>query len=369
MIQTVNMENVPSEEPLQTDGREIDPKVAMLSGEGAQQVSGPNETHVQRDSEPWERLPVPDYKDTTYYDRPLLQEPVWKPTIPLYYFVGGAAGASLAIGAAAQLDRSGRLKDLIRRCHWAGIIGSAVSGEILILDLGRPSRFYNMLRVFRPTSPMNMGAWILSTIAPSAIAAAMFQPRRGLIGVFGDVSGIASGLAGLALSTYTGVLVSNTAVPVWQESRHVLPILFGASAMASAGSIYDLAFDDPRARRITYTFGAIGRVVELAASVALERQVAQVDERVARPLKTGVSGTLWKAAGALTAASLVLSVIPGKSRKKRVATGVLGILGSLALRYAVHHAGVASSRDPRASFRQQRALTAGYNGSSSTDGK
>jgi len=85
------------------------------------------------------------------------------------------------IGAAAQLDRTGRLDNLMRRCHWAGIIGSAISGAILVYDLGRPSRFHHMLRVFRPTSPMNMGVWILSSVSPSAIAAALCANRGGIL--------------------------------------------------------------------------------------------------------------------------------------------------------------------------------------------
>jgi len=343
-----------SPDPVATDGRDISPELGELTGEAAIQRAGPTEEHLEKIAAEWRELPVPQYPEPTYYDRPLLKAPVWEWAIPLYYFIGGAAGASLVIGAAAQLDRSGRLEKLMRRCHWTGIIGSALSGAILIYDLGKPSRFHHMLRVFRPTSPMNMGAWILSAVSPSAILAAMFAQRRGLLGAFGEISGVAAGFAGLGLATYTGVLLSNTAIPVWQESRRVLPILFGASAMASAGSIFDLAFEDRAARRVTYTFGTIGRVAELAAAKVMEQQTERIDPRVARPLNSGVSGAIWKTASVLTAGSLLLSVLPGQSRRKRVTTGVLGIAGSLLLRYGVHRAGVASARDPRASFRQQR---------------
>jgi hypothetical protein len=119
-----------------------------------------------------------------------------------------------------------------------------------------------------------------------------------------------------------------------------MPILFGASAMASAGCILDLTRDDPNARRTIYTFGTIGRVAELSAAFALERRL---EPQVAQPLKEGGSAKIWKAAACLTAASLAVSFLPGKSRKKRVAASLLGALGSLALRYAVHRAGVAST--------------------------
>jgi hypothetical protein len=340
--------------PVPTDGRDIDTEVGMLLGEGAQQEAGPVESHVAAMSRTWTHIPAPVAGDPTYFDRPMLPQPVWEWAVPTYYFAGGAAGASLVIGAAAQLDRTGRLAPLIRRCHMAGIIGSAVSGGLLIYDLGRPMRFLNMLRVFRPTSPMNMGVWILSSIAPSAIVASLLATQRGFLGAIGQISGIASGIAGLGLSTYTGVLVSTSAIPVWQQSRHVLPILFGASAMATAGSIYDLFFEDPEARRVTYTFGMLGRAAELTAGIVMERQIEAQTPLVAEPLKRGVSGALWRTAAVLTAASLIAGMFP-RSRKARIASGVLGILGSFTLRHAIHRAGFASARDPRASFRQQRS--------------
>src|SRR5205807_140546 len=108
---------------------------------------------------------------------------------------------------------------------------------------------------------------------------------------------------------YTGVLVSNTAIPIYRESRRIMPVLFLASAAASAASILDLLIDDRRAARITFAFGTAGRLGELTAAYALESNVTL---RVAKPLKQGVSGVLWKTATAVTAASLIVSLIPGR---------------------------------------------------------
>jgi formate-dependent nitrite reductase membrane component NrfD len=349
-----------SVDPVQSDGRDIDPQIANLAGEAAdQKVAGISDPHLEKAAQTWEEIPTAREQDPTYYDCPVLKPPVWSWEIPLYYFTGGAAGACLALGAAAQLDSSGRLNRLIRRSHWAGIIGSSISAALLIDDLGRPSRFLHMLRVFRPTSPMNVGTWILSGAAPTAITAGLLLRRRGFLRWVGEGFGFASGLFGMGLATYTGVLVGNTAIPLWQSSRRILPLLFGASAVASAGSILELLSGSPRERRITRTFGNIGRAAEIAAAVAMERRVASVPQ-VARPLHQGASGFLWKASTFLTASSLLVSLLPRTSRKKRVIAGALGTAGSLALRYAVHCAGVASARDPRATFHSQRALPA-YN--------
>lgn len=341
-----------STDPVRTDGRDIDKNLAPLIGEAGGQKIEPTESAP----EVWKQLPEPSPSDPTYYNRPMLKAPVWKLYfIPTYYFVGGAAGASLALGAAAQLDGSRELDRLVRRCHWIGIIGSTVGAGLLIADLGRPSRFLFMLRVFRPTSAMNMGAWILAVAPAAAITAGLFaRSGFGLLRIVGEGAGYLSGIFGLALATYTGVLVAESAIPFWQQSRKVLPILFGASAVASAGSIFDLLFEDARACRITRTYGIAGRIVELGASQTLARQVKAVPQ-VAKPIENGLTSVLWHGSELLTIASLATLLLPRQSRKKRVIAGVLGSLGSLLMRYAVHQCGVRSALDPRAAFHAQRA--------------
>src|SRR5262249_48626942 len=96
----------------------------------------------------------------TYYDRPLVKQPVWVWSIPTYFYAGATAGASLALGAAVQVLH-GSSSNLVRRSRLLGAIGISIGASLLIYDLGRPERFMNMLRVFRPTSPMNVGSWLL----------------------------------------------------------------------------------------------------------------------------------------------------------------------------------------------------------------
>lgn len=344
-----------SVEPVHTDGRDIDLDVAVLSGEAAsQESSGSSDKHIKGMSQVWEKVPQPEVGDPTYYDRPLLNEPVWEWVIPLYYYAGGVTGAGLALGAATQVLGPKNAARLIRRCHWMGSIGACASGALLVFDLGRPSRFLNMLRVFRPTSPMNMGAWILSGTAAASATAILLYGRRGELGIAGSVCSLGAGIFGLGLATYTGVLVANTAVPLWQESRRMLPALFGSSAMSSVGSLFEILDGTTEERRIAKTFGAIGQLAEVAVAVVMEQQ-ASVVPRVGEPLKRGLSGFMWKSAAALTITSAVLGLFPQRSRGKRIAAGVLGTLGSLMMRYAVAHAGVVSARDARASFHQQRA--------------
>jgi formate-dependent nitrite reductase membrane component NrfD len=349
-----------SVDPVTTDGRGVDRAIAILDGEGAQQVARRPDEHLRKMSpSPWEGVPG-DSPETSYYGWPMLKAPVWSIDIPIYYFLGGAAGASMTLGAALQLmvPRGHELRRGSAICHWTGIAGSSLGAAFLIHDLGRPSRLLYMMRVFRPTSPMNMGTWILGAAAPSAIATGLFLNRGGVLGLIGEVAGYISGLFGAALAGYTGVLISNTAIPVWQASRHWMPVLFVSSSASAAASVLDI-FEESRAtRRVAQIFGTAGRVAELAAAKQVERAASAVP-RVGRPFERGGPALLWKAASILTGASLVLALLPGKSRTNARAAGILGLAGSFCLRFAVHYAGAASARDPHAAFEQQRTVEAG----------
>lgn len=161
-------------------------------------------------------------------------------------------------------------------------------------------------------------------------------------------------MLGLPLAGYTAVLLSNTAVPVWQGSRRTLPSLFVASAVSGAASLLEMMELRPREARIVRRFAVLGKLAELASMAAVEREASRV-ERVGRALREGVGGALLMGARVLTVASLGLSLLPGHSRRRGVASGVLGTAGAVAFKFGVFHAGVASSADPRATFQQQRA--------------
>jgi len=293
--------------------------------------------------------------DPTYYDKPVIKPPVWIWSVPAYFYAGGVGGAAMVLAFAAQILAESRLREFEERCRWIGAVGGGIGTAFLIHDLGRKERFLLMLRVFRPTSPMSVGSWVLAAATPLSAGSALLTFAHGaFLRWAGQAAGIASGILGLPLATYTAVLISNTAVPVWQQSRRILPLLFGASSMAGLASILDLMKLRDHERHVSRYFGTVGRVAELVAGAVMEREVAQVP-RVARSLNEGVAGALWTAAKVATASSLVISLLPNQSRGKRIAAGVLGTVGALCLRFAVFQAGRASSQDPRATFHQQRA--------------
>ena len=323
------------------DGRNIDPRLGTLAGEGShQQVERIHAGRLTPSNEP--------ATGDTYYGLPLLKEPVWEWPIPAYFYVGGLAGAAAALAAAALLRRDS-LGTIERTGRWIAFGGSVVSAAFLIQDLGRPSRFIYMLRVFRPSSPMNLGTWILSAFGACAFGALALPGR------VGDAASVGAGIFGLPLTSYTAVLLANTAVPLWQGTRNALPVLFVSSAAVSAASAFEL-FDLPAAEaRMIRRFAIAAKLADIASAMAVAREANAV-ERVGRPLR---KSPLWNAAKVCLLASLVVSVLPRKPRWLRIAGGALGTLGAMATRFGVFEAGRHSARDPQASFEQQRAGMSG----------
>lgn len=344
------MKPIVDDAPPFAEHRGVDLELGRLEGEGAQLAT-------RRGSEAHPvplpaQLPIGDEDGPSYYGLPLLHEPVWRPFVPLYYWLGGGAGAAALLSLTAGTLGGRPLARLARRARQLALAGDVVGSALLVADLGRPTRFLNMLRVFRPSSPMSVGSWVLSTSGAANTAAVLFHGRRGFWGALGKLGGVVGGLLGMPLAGYTAVLVANTAVPVWLATRRSLPIVFMSSGVATAGCALSLVARTRPERRVATTFTVVGQLAELAATAAMHVESGAV-ERVGRPLRRGRSGALFGAAALLTTASLVTALV-ARRRPAHAVGAVLGLAGTLAIRLGVHAAGKASARDPHASFAQQR---------------
>ncbi|HEY8638572.1 MAG TPA: NrfD/PsrC family molybdoenzyme membrane anchor subunit, partial [Solirubrobacteraceae bacterium] len=152
---------------------------------------------------------VPAATPRSYYGLPVIKEPTWTPEIPFYFFFGGLAGASAGFAYVSGL----RGDDEVARRAWAIALGGVVvSPALLISDLGQPKRFLNMLRVFKVTSPMSVGSWVLATAGPLTALAAV-NAWTGRLPRLAAAARPGAALLGLGLSTYTAALLADTAVP------------------------------------------------------------------------------------------------------------------------------------------------------------
>jgi formate-dependent nitrite reductase membrane component NrfD len=331
--------------------RHIDSSLAHLQGEGAQQLAeggGPSSPPV------WAERPSKGHRLGTYYERPVLKEPVWIWAVPAYFYAGGAAGAVAVLAEVADAFGDDTVAGLVARARQTAAAAAAVGTALLVHDLGRPERFLNMLRVVRPSSPMSLGSWVLAGATPAFAAAALLAGADSPLRRVGALAGKAGLLLALPLTSYTGVLLSATAVPLWQQTRRTLPLLFAASATSSGAALLQLFHMNEIERRTVSRFALLGEIAELAAGAMFERDAERVP-RVARPLHDGVSSSLWKAAKVLTCSSLALNLVPKASQPRRIVAGLLASAGAMCIRAAVFEAGKASARDPRATFVHQRS--------------
>ena len=189
--------------------------------------------------------PIP--RKPGYYGEPVVKPPVWTWEIPIYFFIGGLSGMSAVIASAAIVFHH---VDLARAAMWLAAIGVVLSSILLIMDLGRPLLFINMLRVFKHQSAMSMGVWILSTfgacVVPGLIALEL-HAHQVFGGTIDQLLRIAAGILifgsaffGTLLATYTGVLIGATAIPAWFLHRLLLPIHFGTAGLGSAAGLLEL---------------------------------------------------------------------------------------------------------------------------------
>jgi hypothetical protein len=278
----------------------------------------------------------------SYYGAAPLKPPVWTWEIPAYFFVGGAAGAASLIAAVARSAGAGDA--LVRDARWVAAAGAVASPPLLISDLGRPERFLNMLRVFKLQSPMSVGAWVLVAFSNAAAASAFADlVRRETDGrvpaaVIADASGILAAGAGLVLSTYTGVLLGATAIPVWAKQATLLPVHFGISGLASAVAVLELLGHRERA------LNAIGLGAALAET-ATAAHVEWTDEPALEAIRRGTPGTLVRAAGLLSGPLPVILRLAGRrSPRLRRLAALSAIAGSILTRVAWVSAGRPSAR-------------------------
>jgi hypothetical protein len=229
----------------------------------------------------------------------------------------------------------------------------------LVHDLGRPSRFLNMLRVLKPTSPLSVGSFILAPFSGLSGAAVASQVT-GRLPRLGRLAGVGAAAFGPPLATYTAALLANTAVPAWHEAHRELPFVFAGSGAQAAGGFAMLLVPCDQAgpaRRMALA----GAAVEIAAaeSILINRGL------VAEPYKIGRPGRLMKFSRNATTVAAAATVLLG--RRSRLAARLAGatyVAASVLTRFGIFEAGIASAKDPKYVVVPQRERLARRQGAS-----
>ncbi len=303
---------------------------------------------------------VPEAEFTSYYGRPVVKASPWTLDIPAYFFLGGLAAGSSVLAAGASATGRPALRRATRLSAFGAILGSTYA---LIHDLGRPERFYMMMRVAKITSPMSMGTWLISAYGPAVGAAAVGEfadvlplpaPLRKLLAAAAGPAGWAAAVLAPGMATYTGVLIADTATPAWKEAGGTITTAFAAGALVSGAGVGLLAplEESGPARRLAL-LAAPG---ELFAVMRMEKQAGLAGETFTH----GLAGKLAKTAEALLIGGGMLAAATRRSRLGSAVAGVALMAGACFERFAVFEAGQASARDPKYTVVPQRERLEGH---------
>ena len=325
--------NSPSEKRLE-ELREQAWKESAVTGRGVDVAGGP----------------IP--RKPGYYGQAVVKPPVWTWQVPLYFFSGGIAGMSAVIASGAIIfDHI----DLARTAMWlASIAGAILSPVLLIMDLGRPHLFLNMLRVFKHRSAMSMGAWILTAFGACAVPgliALELHAHQTFLGTLDQLLRVAAGIFvfgsaifGTLLATYTGVLIGATAIPAWFLHRTLLPIHFGTAGLGSAAAVLELL--GHRMPALNF-LGFYAAAVETALLIWLS---VDKHDKADRAIHEHASGWLIRIGevlnGPLALVLRLFGLIP--------LAAISFLIGALVSRFGWIAVGKVSGADPEAVFAAER---------------
>lgn len=293
------------------------------------------------------------WQGETYYGRNVVKPSPFHWVVWVYIFVGGLSGSTAILSTVADLAGGAGSRNIVSRGRHIAALGAIAGAPLLIADLHTPQRFFNMLRIYRATSPMSIGSWILTGFGACSAATA----GADLLGwrLVARIMQVPSALLGAGMSVYTATLLSATSTPFWAAAPRLLAARFGSSAMASAAAALSLAEridgNEAAAQKLDGV-AAVANAAELAVSVAAEERCRAVgiDRR-------GTWATVDRIGAAGLGALLPLGCYAVQSlarrpNRKLAVAAALGILaGGFIMRMSVMYAGQDSAKSAADYFR------------------
>jgi formate-dependent nitrite reductase membrane component NrfD len=306
----------------------------------------------------------PEREDKNYYGIPPIKRAHWTWQVPIYFWLGGiGAGTQLFATVAQLLDHKDEA--LTRVSRYTVLFTMLVSPVLLIWDLGRPERFYNMLRILKLRSPMSTQSWSLFAFGNlGGLIAARQAAEDGLL--FGDnflsrlvirliPARLLTVLAlpfGLFVGFNTGNLISATSVPIWARNWMLMGPTFLTSGLSTALSWLSLVLN----------LGLWGEAKTLHALHRAEKAVILIEglligaslirmSRWSKPLFSKEVAPLFVGGTLIGGITAPMALLFGKeSRSKSMLASVLALVGGLAFRFSLILAGRKSADDPEAYF-------------------
>ncbi len=327
-----------------------------VSQESRQQQNGRIESshHPETDSQ---------RQDKNYYGIPPIKKAHWTWQIPIYFWIGGiSAGVQLFTTLANVLGHKDQA--LTRIGRYTALVTMILSPILLIWDLGRPERFYNMMRIWKLRSPMSNQSWALLVYGNlSGLIAARQAAEDGLLGrnflsglltklIPARLLGVLALPVALFVGSNTGTLLSATSVPIWARNWAFMGPTFLASGVSTALSYLSLVLHLGRwgEKKTHHVLRRAERLTILVETALIAASLVRMG-KWGKPLFSKEIAPLFVGGTLLAGIAAPFALLFGReTRGKSILASVLALLGGLAFRFAVVLAGRESADDPEAYF-------------------
>jgi formate-dependent nitrite reductase membrane component NrfD len=310
--------------------------------------------------------PPPPSSNPAYYDISILKSPLWKWEIATYFYLGGLSAGAYVLGRLADRHGGKTHREISRIASYLALASILPAPPLLIHDLGDPKRFHHMLRMWKPSSPMNFGTWGLTaysgmatfdvvrqfiqdtnlrrgTAAHSKLAQLMCNGKLLLVH---DAMGIPFALI---VASYTGVLLSCTSNPMWSKNPWLSP-LFTASAISTGAEAIGLVLEctsaaDSPSKKVLRHIDTAAHIAEIGLMAGYSRHAGEK----AAPLHTGKMRNFhrYTNAGIVGAEILKLAPLPSPLRRlARIVIALLGLSAGFSMRWSFIFGGHEAASNP-----------------------
>jgi formate-dependent nitrite reductase membrane component NrfD len=268
----------------------------------------------------------------------MLKPPHWEMMIVWYFFLGGIAGGAYFTAAIADAFGTARDRSVVRAGYLLSLPLVAACGLLLIADLGVPSRFLNMMRTFKFWDPMSIGAWAVGVFGMFSFVSAVLSlsSSESLVRVRKMV-GLVGMLFGFFLASYTGVLLSSSAMPFWSDARLMGALFLASGASTGIAAITLALFITGHAAGEGWGKLKHADHYSMAVELVLVLALVVLLGAAARPLTGGHYATLFWGGlvGVGLVVPLVLDLVASRARAVGALAAVLVLVGGFVLRYVV----------------------------------
>ena len=292
-----------------------------------------------------------------YYGLPAVKHSHYKwRTATAFFAEGIAAGSQIA---ATMIDFAGRSEDqpLVRNGRYLAVAGAAIAPAMLASSMHTPSRWYNILRIFRPTAPISIGSWALTGFGVlSGLSAAGRLLRRNGRPRFARMQekafAAAALIPGAVTASYIGTELEETSTPFWASSYPLLSPFLAGAGFADAGAALTLLNEistvpEATKRRLDYFTFSSGAVQMAFAYLLDQRWQVRPESAAFRKSNWSVAWRGFLAADLLALAARIMALRSKTAQRQyRLFSSAAKLIGGLGLRHVLVYSGRESGRHP-----------------------